>query len=1263
MRTKRWLGLLFVALWVMGGVALEAAEPPQPIRALYVTGGGWHDYPAQERILTEGIAKRILVEWTIEHEIGVETDRVPSRWQADDWMESFDVIVYNICYTDVNDTRLIERIVAMHYETGTPAVMIHCAMHSLRGDTDAWFELLGVRTYVHEAQRPFLVENLVPDHPIMLDFPAEWQTPAGELYIIEAVGPNTQVLAQAYGVDTQRYHPVVWTNEVRGVRVFATTIGHHNVTMQHPVYLDLLSRGLAWAAGRWDVIDEIVVEPVYTAQDGPLREPVVIDFAADGTIFFAERIGQVNQLDPVTGERFELFDTPLSVHLGFEHGLMGMALEPGFDFVEKNHIYLFYSPADRPDRSLLSRFEYRIGEDGRPYLDPASEEVIREFEIWHGSYHPGGDIRFGPDGTLYIALGDNINSFESAGYAPIDRRAGRSYFNALDTASNPRDFRGKILRINPDGSVPEDNPFYGHPDYLGEIWAMGFRNPYRIHVDPVTGWVLIGENGPDAWQYQANRGPAGMAGWMLAWEPGMNFGWPMCHGPNIPYYDWDFAADAPAGGLFDCSGMTPMLVWTMYRATPQFPQLGAGGTSPISGVILRAPDPDAPYQWHAHYLNAWYAADFSRGFVVRFRWDDDGTTVPPHANWYDHDFVPGPQYEQVPAPAGLSVEVFVDGFVQPIDLRQSPDGALYLIVYGTQWYAANPDAAIYRIYNKSRLDVERLSPLEEARGRTGVDLAQYVELGPNLIRNGDLTQFDELGNPVGWGTAQWGGMPEFEWIEGGGYNGGNAFVVRSLTGADAAWTQYVTGLTPGERYRMSAWIKTDDVSGALGAILTIFEMGDVHGVKGSRTRHFHGTNDWTYIETEFTAEHSNVTVLLLLGGWGNSTGTAYFSDVQLREVRPVWDLGFAGLPGEYELGPNLIESGVQTPEGSVSSLDGWWTSIWNGSASWGWIEDGGYQGADALVVRATGATGADAAWANFVTGLVPGEWYRLSAWVKTENVQGALGALLTMHEMDDSARAKGSRTRGVYGTHDWTFIETLFQAEDTKGTVLALLGGWGLSTGTAYFSDVQLRQVLPATSAPAAPIGSGDGSETRSSADEANAVTPSESGEEPIAIVINAVEMDFVLLGAIRVAHEREAIDDLAYTSLGALSRDGLDGVRLDNVTNRIEVPVGERVVLFLNNAGRGMPHDLSIALPAEDVRYGIAASDAEMATGRLLFEIAMEAPVGEGDTFIYVPLDGLDRVHNWVSFVPTRPGTYVFLCGVPGHALVGMIGTLVVTE
>ncbi len=458
-------------------------------------------------------------------------------------------------------------------------------------------------------------------------------------------------------------------------------------------------------------VDEIIVEPVFTAADMPdgvMREPMTMDFAYDGTLFLTERRGFISQIDPQTGHRIELIDMASQLDAFYMEpsgGLVGMALQPGFDFQENNLIYVAYTP--RLYHRQISTFEYKFDANGMPYLDPATENIIYKWDITHSnnndSRHVGGDIRFGPDGKLYVALGDEVSASHSQGYAPIDQRPGFEFNNALLTSQNPMHPSGKILRLNPDGSIPEDNPFIDDPNVLDEIWALGFRNPFRIHIDPVTGWILVGDNGPDAGAPNPLRGPAGMGTWRLVWEGGQNHGWPICTGANEPYMEYDFATGI-SGEPFDCSEITPALVWIPYAQTWQFPALGTGGTSPLGGVILRKPAEDAPYQWHEHYLNHWYPAEFSRGFIAQIKLEDGGTKLPEHSNWHDLGLNAPDDYGQVPPPPGLEVNVWLSGFIQPIDLRQSPDGALYLLTMGSGWRVPNADAGIYRIFNKTQYD-------------------------------------------------------------------------------------------------------------------------------------------------------------------------------------------------------------------------------------------------------------------------------------------------------------------------------------------------------------------------------------------------------------------------------------------------------------------------------------------------------------------------------------------------------------------------------
>jgi type 1 glutamine amidotransferase len=233
----------------------------KPLRALLITGGCCHDYERQKAILSEGISARARVEWTIVHEGGTTKDHRVSVYEKPDWAKGYDVIVHNECFSQITDQAFIGNIIAAH-RNGTPAVVIHCTMHTFSAlKTDEWREFLGVTTRKHGPQQPLDVKNLAPNDPIMKDFPLAWKTGKEELYAIEKVWPETEVLAQAYALDNKRDHAVIWKHPFGKGRVFGTTIAHSNITMSDPVYLDMLTRGLLWACGQLD--DEGKPKPAY----------------------------------------------------------------------------------------------------------------------------------------------------------------------------------------------------------------------------------------------------------------------------------------------------------------------------------------------------------------------------------------------------------------------------------------------------------------------------------------------------------------------------------------------------------------------------------------------------------------------------------------------------------------------------------------------------------------------------------------------------------------------------------------------------------------------------------------------------------------------------------------------------------------------------------------------------------------------------------------------------------------------------------------
>lgn len=253
----RLLVLLGLTLAATSCVSADDAPKPAagkaktaPIRGLLVTGGCCHDYPRQAEIITKGMNERVgPIQWTV---VNYGTERTGELTVYDDpnWAAEYDIVVHNECYGGVTDPAVIQRIVDSHVKTGVPVVAVHCSMHSYRGaeNADLWRALLGVTSTYHEkAKRSLAVVPVKPDHPIMENFPSTWNTPNGELYIIDRTWPATEVLATAHSTETKKDQPVAWINQYQGVRVFATTLGHHNVTMESPEWLNMVARGMQWA--------------------------------------------------------------------------------------------------------------------------------------------------------------------------------------------------------------------------------------------------------------------------------------------------------------------------------------------------------------------------------------------------------------------------------------------------------------------------------------------------------------------------------------------------------------------------------------------------------------------------------------------------------------------------------------------------------------------------------------------------------------------------------------------------------------------------------------------------------------------------------------------------------------------------------------------------------------------------------------------------------------------------------------------------------
>lgn len=250
---------LFTAATILCGLVLPgvsraedkpAAKPLKPIKALLITGGCCHDYTAQKELIAKGLMARAHFDVITVEQGGRTTNTKIPLYEKDDWADGFDVILHDECFSDIPDKEWTQRVLKPH-KAGVPAVVIHCAMHCYRDGTDEWFKFCGVTSRRHGAHYPHEVVNQDETHPIMKGFGKSWANPAGELYWIEKVWPTAHPLA--IGKNKEKEDDVcVWTNLYgeKKTRVFGTTLGHHNETVQSKEFLDMVTRGTLWACDK-----------------------------------------------------------------------------------------------------------------------------------------------------------------------------------------------------------------------------------------------------------------------------------------------------------------------------------------------------------------------------------------------------------------------------------------------------------------------------------------------------------------------------------------------------------------------------------------------------------------------------------------------------------------------------------------------------------------------------------------------------------------------------------------------------------------------------------------------------------------------------------------------------------------------------------------------------------------------------------------------------------------------------------------------------
>ena len=274
-------------------------------------------------------------------------------------------------------------------------------------------------------------------------------------------------------------------------------------------------------------------------------DPTAMAMAPDGRIFITEKYGAVRIV-----ENGQLLPDPfvvLNVDNYNERGLSGIAFDPAF--AQNGYVYVYYT-VKNGGHNRLSRLR-AIGN----YAATASEEILLELPPLAGTIHNGGAMAFGDDGKLYLAVGDGQDG---------------------PAAPSLQSLLGKVLRLNPDGTVPPGNPFdLQTTGILKSIWAVGLRNPFSMAIQPGTGRIFVCDVGNQNFE-EVN-----------AIEPGMHYGWNLVEGPR-----------------------TNQTVPANYR-DPLYAYAHNLGCSVVGAAFYNPPT----VQFPANYVGQFFFADYCQGYI------------------------------------------------------------------------------------------------------------------------------------------------------------------------------------------------------------------------------------------------------------------------------------------------------------------------------------------------------------------------------------------------------------------------------------------------------------------------------------------------------------------------------------------------------------------------------------------------------------------------------------------------------------------------
>ena len=288
-------------------------------------------------------------------------------------------------------------------------------------------------------------------------------------------------------------------------------------------------------------------ESQFGGSSASIPSPTAMAFAPDGRLFICQQDGRLRVI-----KQGSLLATPfltVAVDSQGERGLLGVAFDP--DFAANNFVYIYYTTQAAPVHNRVSRFT-SVGD----VAVAGSEVVLFELDnLSTATNHNGGAIHFGKDGKLYVAAGENANSANSQSLSTV---------------------LGKILRINSDGTIPTDNPFFTQATGKNRaIWALGLRNPFTFNFQPGTGRLFINDVGEVTWE-EVNEGVAGT-----------NYGWPTCEGI--------------------CVTSQPLLTNPIFT----YSHAATGGCAITGGTFYNPSASNFP----ASYVGKYFFADLCGGFV------------------------------------------------------------------------------------------------------------------------------------------------------------------------------------------------------------------------------------------------------------------------------------------------------------------------------------------------------------------------------------------------------------------------------------------------------------------------------------------------------------------------------------------------------------------------------------------------------------------------------------------------------------------------